>query len=480
MNIYKKNYQNIIERKSHLTVKSKDHTTLDFIESQALDAFCVEASEKEFLMQRMGQLQILPTGKKRYNLRYYKNQTRITIPAGKRKIQHRTQTLDNFIIKAKQKPKNLMQRPVYFRINQKPQKKIFIEEQLDSFMCSKKLKPALKLQNVNNVVFEREKKPNNRIESLNRLKLPATGKFFYNRPVLKSRNVLELEYLKIKAPLKCINSSNLLLPLKPKKIKYTNLDIKTENSSNLLYIINKTKIFHPSLISIANDSSLLIPQQPKKTSFTEIMPEKSTDILYDIIPKKKTFDEITIDSIPDIFIQEQSKKRYYTMLNTDNMSIKGIDKPLEIDPNEEIFIPNVYDMLLIQNYWDDLSIESSRLCLRPKVNKIRLNQNNKFEVNNDITTFKEKEKEEVNENKNKDNEIDKDVLKDFKESNKKIIEIKKSISNSIIYEDRDENEDNIDSIREKDKKDKENSLKESKYNDLTKKIKKLKIGNNSE
>ena len=51
-----------------------------------------------------------------------------------------------------------MQRPVYFRINQKPQKKIFIEEQLDSFMCSKILKPALKSQNVHNVVFEREKK----------------------------------------------------------------------------------------------------------------------------------------------------------------------------------------------------------------------------------------------------------------------------------------------------------------------------------
>ena len=431
-------------------------------------------------MQRMGQLQILPTGKKRYNLRYYKNQTRMTIPAGKRKIQPRTQTLDNFIIKAKQKPKNSMQRPVYFRINQKPQKKIFIEEQLDSFMCSKIIKPALKSQNVHNVVFEREKKPNNRIESLNRLKLPATGKFFYNRPVLKSGNILELEYLKIKAPLKCVNSSNLLIPLKPKKIKYTNLDIKTENSSNLLYIINKTKIFHPSIISITNDSALLIPQQPKKTSFTEIVTEKATDILYDIIPKKRTFDEIAIESIPDIFIQEQAKKRYYTMLNTDNMSIKGIDKPLEIDPNEEISIPNVYDMLLIQNYWDDLSIESSRLCLRPKGSKRKSNQNVKFAVNNNLTTIKEKENEEVNENKNEDNELDKDVLKDFNENNKNNLQIKKSISNSIIYEDRDDNEDNRNSVSDEGKKDKENAQKESKYNDLTKKIKKLKIGNNAE
>ena len=117
------------------------------------------------------------------------------------------------------------------------------------------------------------------------------------------------------------------------------------------------------------------------------------------------------------------------MLNTDNMSIKGIDKPLEIDPNEEIFIPNVYDMLLIQNYWDDLSIKSFRVCLRPKgyigkssQNLDMFNKNgNEDRRDNNVEEIKESDESQSQE----DNEKDKDVLKDFSENYKKFLSAKK-------------------------------------------------------
>jgi hypothetical protein len=38
-------------------------------------------------------------------------------------IRTKTQTLENFVIKAKEKPKNFMERPVDFEIEQKPKKK---------------------------------------------------------------------------------------------------------------------------------------------------------------------------------------------------------------------------------------------------------------------------------------------------------------------------------------------------------------------
>ena len=66
-------------------------------------------------------------------------------------------------------------------------------------------------------------------------------------------------------------TTNLLIPLQPKKIKYT--DITSQNTSNVDYIINKVKVFLPSVTSIKNTSSLIIPQQPKKTSFIEITPK---------------------------------------------------------------------------------------------------------------------------------------------------------------------------------------------------------------
>ena len=445
MNKFRKKYQNVVERKNHLAVISKDHNTIDSLESQALDGFYVESSKPEYFMQRMGQLFIKTSGKKRYNTKFYKTQTKMIFPAKPRKNSCRTQTLDNFIIKPKEKPKNAVQKPVHFNIIQNTKKKNLKEEQLDSFICYKKEKPALRLQNVHNVIIEKKKKLDYILQSLNHLKLPATGKFFNNHPILKSISNYELEYLKIKAPFKCINSSKLLIPLQPKKIKFT--DITSQNSSNFNYIINKVKVFHPSVTSIKNTSSLIIPQQPKKTSFIEITPNKASNILYDIPPKKKLFNEIAIESIPDIFIPEQPKKRYYSAMNAETMTIHASERPefcLEIDPNEEIFIPNVYDMLLIQNYWDDLSIKSFRVCLRPKgyigkssQNLDMFNKNgNEDRRDNNVEEIKESDESQSQE----DNEKDKDVLKDFSENYKEDKDEKNKVDN--IYEDRVSNRSN--------------------------------------
>ena len=223
MNKFRKKYQNVVERMNLLTVISKDHNTIDSLESQALDAFYVEASNPEYFMQRMGQLYIKPIEKRRYNLNYYQNQAKLLVPGSPRKISTKTQKLDRFIIKQKQKPKNIVQKPVYFDIIQKAEKPL-IEEKLDSFTC------------------EKERKIYHTIQSLNGLKIPAAGKFFNNHPTLKNINILEMEYLKIKAPLKCSEPTTLLIPLKPKKIKFTNEEIQNQNSSNLNYLVEMSKL----------------------------------------------------------------------------------------------------------------------------------------------------------------------------------------------------------------------------------------------
>ena len=478
MNKFRKKYQNVVESKNHLAVTSRDHNTIDSLESQALDGFYVESSGKEYLMQRMGQLYIKPSAiKRRYKAQLYKSQMKMLFP-GKRNISPtQTQTLDNFIIKSKQKPKNTIQKPVHFNIFQRPKRKIFREEQLDSFTCAKKQKPILSLQNVHSVIIEKKKKLDYTEQSLNHLKLPATGKFFNNRPILKPRYNSELEFIKIKAPYKCVNSTNLLIPLQPKKTRFT--DITSQNSSKLDYIINKVKVFLPSETSIKNATTLLIPQQPKKTSFKELISNKETDVIIKNIPKIRTFSEITIENCPDIFIPEQGKKRYYSAINAETMTIPASERPdfcLEIDPNEEIFIPNVYDMLLIQNYWDDLSIKSFRVCLRPKGFNGKSSQNleivsnkNLYDLNENMT---ERNFEPIKENLNdEENGKDKDVLKEFSKNNKEKQKENNNDKLDNIYEDRDNNDNNKADLNGE--KPKLKFKKSHKFRDLKKKMKNL-------
>jgi len=458
MNKYRKKYQNVLEKKNHLNLISKDHNTIESLESQALDAFCVESSGREFYMQRMGQLQIMPTRKRRYILKNYKKQARLTFLGKPKKIETKAQTLDNFIIKKKEKPKNIVQRPVYFKIYSKPHKVVLREEQLDSFICPRKVKPELQEENVFDLFFEKYKKLVADIESLNHFKLEAAGKFFNNHPKLREGGMFEIEYLKIKAPLKQISANKLFIPHKLKKIKYT--DIVSEKSSDVLYIINKVKVFDPLVTEIKSASNLLIEKQPKKTSYTELTPEQLPGILYDIIPKLKTFEMVSIESLPDLFIPVAKKKRYYSAILTENMSVMGQEKEncLEIDPNEEIFIPNVYDMLLIQNYWDDLVIKSFRVCIRPKWWKstrdlaLVLHDDDK---KNPFGTSQEKPIEDkadeiIKDIDNlviKDNSEDVDVLQNFKENSnrdkgkrKKEKEKEDKDDNNNLYENKDKDD----------------------------------------
>ena len=460
MNKYRKKYQNVLEKKNHLNLVSKDHNTIESLESQALDAFCVESSGKEYYMQRMGQLQIMPTRKRRYILKNYKKQARLTFLGKPKKIETKAQTLDNFIIKRKEKPKNIVQRPVYFKIYSIPHKVILREEQLDSFMCPRKLKPELREENVFDIFFEKYKKLITEIESLNNFKLEATGKFFNNHPKLREGGMFEIEFLKIKAPLKQTSANKLFIPHKLKKIKYT--DIVSEKSADVLYIINKVKVFDPLITEIKNASNFLIEKQPKKTSFTELTSEQLPYIIYDIIPKLKTFDMVSIESLPDLFIPVAKKKRYYSAIMTENMSVMGQEKEscLEIDPNEEIFIPNVYDMLLIQNYWDDLVIKSFRVCIRPNWWKstrdlaLVLNDDDKkspFSSDNLENRNEEEKRDEIIKNIDnlviKDNSEDADVLQMFKENGNRDKEKRKKekedkTDNNNLYENKDK-DDNI-------------------------------------
>lgn len=463
MNIFKKrtNQKSFtkLERKSYLSIKSKDFYTIDSVESQGLDAFCVEGSFGNYIMQRMGQIIILASIKKPYrHLRFYKNQSRLMFRGEHKVLQTSVRKVDHFLIKPKEKPENIMERPLDFKIDQKPRKKIFIQEQSNNFMLDRKQKPPLKTENVNNVMIEKEKRPDNRIESLNKIKLPAAGKFFNNMPVLKIGESLEFQYLKIKPPFVCENPLKFLIPFKPKKVRYTDLDVKSESSSNLLYIINKVKLFSPTSTKFKNESSLLIPPQPKKTSFTEITTQKVTDVLYDIPRKITPFEKVVVESIPDLFIQEQPKKRYFSAEVADHMSIIGSARAvfcLEIDPNEEIFIENVYDMLLIQNVWDDLSITKDRLCLRPPGYKGKSSRNLPYYTNLNLGIIEEKENEEVNENKDKENNENKQEKE--KDKDNKLNENNKEDNNTEIKNN------NNDNINEGDNKDKDN-VKDKKAN----------------
>ena len=486
MSIYRKKYQNVLEKKNHLNLVTKDHNTIESLEGQALDSFYIGSSPREYYMQRMGQLQIT-SRPKRYILKKYKNEQRITFPGVPRKIPVKNQTLDNFMIKQKERPRNIVQKPVYFKIYARPHKIVLREEQLDSFICPKIIKPPFELQNIQDFLIEREKRIENIMQSLSRIKLPAVGKFFKNHPRLKEGGIFELEYLKIKAPLKLANSSNVFIPQKQKQIKYK--DITSERSSNIKYLLNKIKKFNPNSIVENKIYNLLIPKQPKTSSFDELSPQKIQNIVYENIPKQEPFEMMTIENAQDIFIPEAPKRRYYSA-KTENINIIGRPEYcLEIDPNEEIFVPNAYDMLLIQNYWDDLEMKSFRICLRPigwKSKKdLELRSSNNEESKNSFND------EDNKENQNEENtefikkysqdiirgsqDIDIDVLKDFKENfvrEKGKKHKTQKIKDSDLYEDKEKNDLNsqkISIIKDKGKS-KDKKGKGVGFTDLAKKI----------
>ena len=177
----------------------------------------------------------------------------------------------------------------------------------------------------------------------------------------------------------------------PKKKRY-GADEQTENKFDINYSMRQIKGFHPEKINIGENSNFFIPRKEKKTHFRaeSIQTENASNVFLVKQPREKP-NVFLIDDQPDLFIQELPGKRYVSV-GMENMTFPGNLRPefcLEIDPNEEIFIPNVYDMLLIQNFWDTLEMNHFRICLRPLGYVSNKNLMNVPDINN---------KENINEN----------------------------------------------------------------------------------
>ena len=392
MSVNRQKYKNLYENKNHLTVVSRAHNTIESLENQAQDTFSVERTPRQFYMQRMGQLQIFSYGRGRYNLKYYQNLESLNFPGEPKMFETDYEPQESFAILPERKKRNMIQIPTFFRIFPTVKKLYAKPERKESLIFPKLSRPDFELKNENNFVIQRQKRFENIIETINDIKIKAEGKFFHNRPTLKKKSNLEIEYLIIKAPFKTENVTNVVLENIPKKTRYDN-DIQTENKFDINYNMGKIKGFHPEKIYIGVNSNFFIPHKEKKTSFKpeSIQLENTSNVFLVKQPREKP-KEFLIDDQPDLFIQEWPGKRYCSV-GMESMTFIGNLRPefcLEIDPNEEIFVPNVYDMLLIQNFWDNLEQENFRLTYRPVGYHSKKNEMKEIELNN---------KENINENK---------------------------------------------------------------------------------
>lgn len=413
----RKNYQNLLENKNHLTVQSHAHNTIESLENQIQDAFSVERSPPQFYMQRMGQLQIYSQGRGRYKLDKYQTLDNLSFPGQMKVFNTEFEQKESFVILPKRKQKYMIQIPSFFRLYPKVKKIEVKPEQNESLLFPKTIK-KYELKNENNFLIERKKRVENLIESINDIKLQAEGKFFFNRPTLQKKSNLEIEYLVIKAPLRSENATNLTLEQLPKKNRYD--EIREENIFNINYNMIRYKGFHPEKLSQGETTNFILPRKIKSYHYkTETMrSESSSNIELKRAPRQKSSD-LVMENLPDVFIQENPAKRYVSV-GMEGLTFIGNVKPeycLEVDPNEEIFVPNVYDMLLIQNFWDNLEIEDFRICFRPfgyksnknltkdsiGENKENINKNLENE-NNSLSIGKEEDKKEGEKN-------DDDILK---------------------------------------------------------------------
>ena len=173
--------------------------------------------------------------------------------------------------------------------------------------------------------------------------------------------------------------------------------------------MSKPKIFSSDDMHVKNNSNLHLPKKVKTSfKFIEIAESSKIELITD--KKKGPYDQLFIDDQPDLFIEESAAKRYVSV-EMERMSFEGTNRAiycLEIDPNEEIFIPNIYDMLLIQNFWDSLEMRSFRICLRSLGyssnknlikdssidNKENINKNLDTKESNELLPDKEKIKDE--------------------------------------------------------------------------------------
>ena len=368
MNINRQIRQNLQENQSHLTVVSYAHNTIESLENQAQDAFSVERTPPEFYMQRMGQLQIYSYGRGRYNLKNYQNQESLAFIAKQKRFETDLEQQESFAIFPIKKKKSGIQKQTFFKIY-----------------------PTLKKVTVNpekteNLTFIQNKRPNFEKRSINDILINATGKFFTNKPALKKKRNLEVEYLVIKAPFRPENITEISLESQPKLNGFK--EFRTESKFNFSYSVNKPKGYPSDKIHVRTDSNLHLPKKVK-TPFKvlEVVDSSKFELLNN--KKREPYGQLFIDDIPDLFIRESPAKKYISV-GMESMTFEGTNRAiacLEPEWNEEIFIPNIYDMLLIQNFWDSLETMSFRICLRPKVNK---NLKKETDIDN---------KENINENK---------------------------------------------------------------------------------
>jgi len=420
----RQNYHNILENKNHLTVASRAHNTIESLENQAQDAFSVERTPPQFFMQRMGQLQIFSYGRGRYNLKNYTNQENLAFIAKPKRFETDFEQQESFVILPTKKKKTAIQVPTFFRIYANPKKLDVKPEQSESISYLQKH------------AFD-----HNLIETINDIKINAEGKFFTNKPTLKKKRNLEVEYLVIKAPFKPENATEVVLESNPRTLM--DRQIRSESKFELSYNMNKVKAFAPDKTHIRSDSNVHLPRKVK-TSFKVIEISNSSKIELITDKKKGPYDQLFIDDQPDLFIEESPAKRYVSV-GMESMSFPGNPRNifcLEVDPNEEIFIPNVYDMLLIQNFWDSLEMNSFRVCLRPvgyvsnknllkqSDNKENINENLERKDTNEL--LPEKKEEEKKEDKKE--EVKKQEAAKGDEGNKdgKKKKSKFSLKNSIF------------------------------------------------
>ena len=127
----RKNYQNLLENKNHLTVQSHAHNTIESLENQIQDAFSVERSPPQFYMQRMGQLQIYSQGRGRYKLDKYQTLDNLSFPGQMKVFNTEFEQKESFVILPKRKQKYMIQIPSFFRLYPKVKKFEVKPEQLN-------------------------------------------------------------------------------------------------------------------------------------------------------------------------------------------------------------------------------------------------------------------------------------------------------------------------------------------------------------
>lgn len=430
MSVNRPNYQNLLDNKNHLTVASHAHNTIDSLENQAQDAFSVERTPPQFFMQRMGQLQIFSYGRGRYNLKNYTNEENLAFIAKPKRFETDFEQQESFVILPSKKKKTAIQVPTFFRIFGNPKKFSVKPEQSESISF-----------------LHKHGFKNNLIETINDIKIKAEGKFFSNKPLLKKKRNLEVEYLVIKAPFKPENATEVVLESNPRALMEK--QIRSETKFDLCYNMSKVKAFPADKTHVRSDSNVHLPRKVK-TSFKviEVANTSKVELIND--KKKGPYDQLFIDDQPDLFIEQSPAKRYVSV-GMESMSFQGNLRSiycLEVDPNEEIFIPNVYDMLLIQNFWDSLEMNSFRICLRPlgyvsnknllkqSDNKENINENLEKKDSTEILLEKEgKKEEEKKEDKKEGNEqVKKQEASKADEGNKegKKKKSKFSLKNSIF------------------------------------------------